>query len=201
MHIREPSPRRSRFASESRRVPHVLHLKQSICHRFPATSRSILAGVSHARREVATVLHEMGTGEGEGGRGKERASACMRVYVCVCLYVYVVRIAAAGSARVRHVTGKRRWVLDGGTMGQPQCKSLLPSSNAFPSSKIWSGQLLLYTFPHPPSQRRLTSPHPLHGYTTSSWSIDPSGKGLALSSIAIASGASAAMHALLVRCS
>jgi hypothetical protein len=36
LQIREPSPRRRRFASESRRVPQVLHLKQSICHRFPA---------------------------------------------------------------------------------------------------------------------------------------------------------------------
>lgn len=36
LQMREPSPRRRRFASESRRVPHVLHRKQSICHRLPA---------------------------------------------------------------------------------------------------------------------------------------------------------------------
>jgi hypothetical protein len=36
LQIREPSPRRSRFASESSRVPQVLHRKQSICHLLPA---------------------------------------------------------------------------------------------------------------------------------------------------------------------
>lgn len=36
LQMREPSPRRSRFASESRRVPQVLHRKQFKCHRLPA---------------------------------------------------------------------------------------------------------------------------------------------------------------------
>ncbi len=36
LQIRDPSPRRRRFASESSRVPHVLHRKQSICHLLPA---------------------------------------------------------------------------------------------------------------------------------------------------------------------
>lgn len=36
LHIRDPSPRRRRFASESRRVPQVLHRKQSMCQRLPA---------------------------------------------------------------------------------------------------------------------------------------------------------------------
>ena len=36
LHINEPSPSKSRLASESRRVPHVLQRKQSICHLFPA---------------------------------------------------------------------------------------------------------------------------------------------------------------------
>lgn len=36
LHMREPSPSRRRFASESRRVLHVLHRKQSRCHLFPA---------------------------------------------------------------------------------------------------------------------------------------------------------------------
>ena len=36
LQMREPSPRRSRFASESRRVPQVLQRKQLICHRLPA---------------------------------------------------------------------------------------------------------------------------------------------------------------------
>ena len=36
LQIREPSPRRRRLASESRRVPQVLHRKQSRCHRLPA---------------------------------------------------------------------------------------------------------------------------------------------------------------------
>jgi len=36
LQIREPSPRRRRLASESRRVPQVLQRKQSMCHRFPA---------------------------------------------------------------------------------------------------------------------------------------------------------------------
>jgi hypothetical protein len=36
LQIRDPSPRSSRFASESRSVPQVLHLKQLRCHRLPA---------------------------------------------------------------------------------------------------------------------------------------------------------------------
>jgi hypothetical protein len=36
LQIREPSPNRSRFASESSRVPQVLQRKQSRCHRLPA---------------------------------------------------------------------------------------------------------------------------------------------------------------------
>lgn len=40
LQMREPSPSRRRFASESRMVPHVLHRKQSICHRLPAGSQS-----------------------------------------------------------------------------------------------------------------------------------------------------------------
>jgi hypothetical protein len=36
LHIREPSPRRRRFASESSSVPQVLHRKQFRCHRLPA---------------------------------------------------------------------------------------------------------------------------------------------------------------------
>lgn len=39
LQIREPSPSRSRFASESRSVPQVLHRKQSMCHRLPAVTR------------------------------------------------------------------------------------------------------------------------------------------------------------------
>lgn len=36
LQMREPSPRRSRFASESRSVLQVLQRKQSRCHRLPA---------------------------------------------------------------------------------------------------------------------------------------------------------------------
>lgn len=36
LQMREPSPRRRRFASESRSVPQVLHRKQFKCHRLPA---------------------------------------------------------------------------------------------------------------------------------------------------------------------
>lgn len=36
LHIKDPSPRRRRFASESRSVSHVLHRKQLRCHRWPA---------------------------------------------------------------------------------------------------------------------------------------------------------------------
>lgn len=36
LQMRDPSPRRRRFASESRRVLQVLQRKQSICHRLPA---------------------------------------------------------------------------------------------------------------------------------------------------------------------
>lgn len=39
LQIREPSPRSSRFASLSRRVPQVLHLKHSMCHRLPARKK------------------------------------------------------------------------------------------------------------------------------------------------------------------
>ena len=40
LQMREPSPRSSRFASESRRVPQVLHRKQFRCHRLPAVEWS-----------------------------------------------------------------------------------------------------------------------------------------------------------------
>src|SRR5882757_7532347 len=43
LQIREPSPRRRRFASESRSVPQVLHRKQFKCHRLPAAD--LLAGL------------------------------------------------------------------------------------------------------------------------------------------------------------
>ena len=36
LQMRDPSPRSSRLASESRSVPQVLHRKQSICHLLPA---------------------------------------------------------------------------------------------------------------------------------------------------------------------
>lgn len=36
LQMRDPSPRRSRLASESRSVPHVLQRKQSMCHLLPA---------------------------------------------------------------------------------------------------------------------------------------------------------------------
>ena len=36
LQMREPSPSRRRFASESRSVPQVLHRKQFKCHRLPA---------------------------------------------------------------------------------------------------------------------------------------------------------------------
>ena len=42
LQIKDPSPRRRRFASESRRVPQVLHRKQLRCHRLPAEN-SLLA--------------------------------------------------------------------------------------------------------------------------------------------------------------
>lgn len=41
LQMREPSPRSKRLASESRIVPHVLHRKQSICHRLPAGRLSL----------------------------------------------------------------------------------------------------------------------------------------------------------------
>lgn len=44
LQMREPSPRRRRFASESRSVPQVLHRKQFKCHRLPA-GRGLLVGL------------------------------------------------------------------------------------------------------------------------------------------------------------
>jgi hypothetical protein len=40
LQMSEPSPRSSRFASESSSVPQVLHRKQSRCHRLPAVKKS-----------------------------------------------------------------------------------------------------------------------------------------------------------------
>ena len=40
LQMSEPSPRSSKFASESRSVPQVLQRKQLRCHRLPATSTS-----------------------------------------------------------------------------------------------------------------------------------------------------------------
>lgn len=52
LHIKEPSPSRRRFASESRRVLHVLHRKQSMCHLLPAKDRQYWK----SRRERVFVL-------------------------------------------------------------------------------------------------------------------------------------------------
>src|SRR5882757_8859456 len=56
LQMSEPSPRRRRFASESRRVPQVLHRKQFRCHRLPAV------GV------LAMPLRDVGGGRRGGGR-------------------------------------------------------------------------------------------------------------------------------------
>lgn len=72
----------------------------------------------------------------------------------------------------------------------------VPSSKALPSSRICSHHTSSATgHPTTISIRAVdctddvyhTSPHPLQGYTTSSWSSDPSGKGLVASSMAIVS--------------
>lgn len=65
LQIREPSPRRRRFASESRRVPQVLHRKQFRCHRFPAVLWS--APVSWRPRSSA--------GDGVERRSREASQA------------------------------------------------------------------------------------------------------------------------------
>lgn len=41
LQMSDPSPRRRRFASESRRVPQLWHRKQSICQRLPAITMLI----------------------------------------------------------------------------------------------------------------------------------------------------------------
>lgn len=41
LQMSEPSPSRRRLASESSRVLHVLHRKQSMCHRLPAANWSV----------------------------------------------------------------------------------------------------------------------------------------------------------------
>jgi hypothetical protein len=79
LHISEPSPSSSRFASESRRLPHVLQRKQSMCHRFPAVQ-------------------------------------------CQCAIRRQVRAGAVGKAR-------GTWCL---------AEICIPSSNALPSSRIWT---------------------------------------------------------------
>lgn len=49
LQMRDPSPRSRRFASESSNVPHVLHRKQSKCHRFPAIEMSACHAVGRDR--------------------------------------------------------------------------------------------------------------------------------------------------------
>lgn len=73
LQMREPSPSSRRFASESSRVPQVLHLKQFKCHRLPAVIRSackIVSGKSsnsliHLNRKA----QEMGLYDADGGSG------------------------------------------------------------------------------------------------------------------------------------
>ena len=64
LQMREPSPRRRRFASESSSVPQVLHRKQLRCHRLPAkmvvrsvaprswNTHSIISGYTRANAEA-----------------------------------------------------------------------------------------------------------------------------------------------------
>jgi hypothetical protein len=115
LHMSEPSPSRSRLASESRRVPHVLQRKQSMCHRFPAV-------------------------------------------VCQCYSM-------------------GWWSGLGGARGEPPCleKECIPSSKALPSSRIYTSVVSLFEVFNEMIGLVLTSPHPLHGYTTSSWSSGDSG--------------------------
>jgi hypothetical protein len=69
----EPSPSRRRFASESSRVPQVLHRKHSMCHRLPAGNKSYTSaefvgeGILHVRRH-----HRHCSQDGETRRKKER---------------------------------------------------------------------------------------------------------------------------------
>lgn len=61
--MREPSPRRRRFASESRRVPHVLHRKQFRCHRFPAVFWSASGPAAMIKRGGRCGTKNGGVGE------------------------------------------------------------------------------------------------------------------------------------------
>ena len=54
LQIREPSPRRRRFASESRSVPQVLHRKQFRCQRLPAAG--LLATLTLDARHTMGIL-------------------------------------------------------------------------------------------------------------------------------------------------
>ena len=40
LHMSDPSPNNNSFPSESSKAPHGLHLKQSMCQRFPASIQS-----------------------------------------------------------------------------------------------------------------------------------------------------------------
>lgn len=52
--MRDPSPSNNRFASESRRVLQVLHLKQSMCHRLPADDGNVSRCRVKCRCRLAT---------------------------------------------------------------------------------------------------------------------------------------------------
>ena len=125
LQIREPSPSKRRFASESRRVPQVLHRKQFRCHRFPAVFWSAPGSVAMVKRgERCGTKNEAAEKQAKFSKEKQEGEA-----------------SRARSFVLSSVCQIEQWRTQGCKMRERQGASNpaahIPSSKALPSSRIW----------------------------------------------------------------
>ncbi len=97
LHINDPSPSKRRFASESSKVPQVLHRKQLRCHRLPAIDRSIILNL-----DIGTLM-----------------MPCLQIEWKDCCSRTGIGLLEKSQCKERNGSSFN-----------------LPSSNAFPSSRI-----------------------------------------------------------------
>lgn len=126
LQIREPSPSRRRFASESRMVPQVLQRKQSMCHRLPAGRLSvyrsrkvtIVASETHqvrrpflprvSKRRLQSSALESRLGGGSAEAAGRRATYLPTTFTRICHLVLLHGRLCRG--RVHHHHDQRHWV-------------------------------------------------------------------------------------------
>lgn len=115
----EPSPSNRRLASESRRVPQVLHRKQSMCHLFPAV-----------RRLVGSDKNNLAFVRTRNGKSLPSSNALPSSRICTVVSSAIARVVAEDSPRRSLCTGRRRRLGPWATRGKcPETPLPEPSHN------------------------------------------------------------------------